>query len=79
MDATRNGKKKIILLGIILALIGTLVSFCVLNKGSVAQVFNSVSRLFYKESNPSAALKTLSFVGHEYANVDAFVGLELSA
>ena len=68
MDATRYGKKKIIFIGIILALIGTLVSLCVLNNNPVSEVFNSVSKLFYKESNPSAALKTLSFKGHEYAN-----------
>ena len=72
MNATR-GKRRTIFLCIVLALIGTLVSFCVFNKDTVNTVFKNITNVFKKDATtPTAKLKTLSFVGHEYANVEQF-------
>ena len=60
------GKKKLIFLVVLLALIGTLVSFCAVRRTSL---YNTITnRLFADANTHTAKLKTLSFVGHEYAN-----------
>ena len=60
------GKKKLIFLIVLLALIGTLVYFCVAKKNTI---YNTITNRLFADSNThTARLKTLSFVGHEYAN-----------